>query len=248
MFHVERHGDHVALLRMDDGKVNAIGPAFLSGFGKAWGEVTSEGRAVVIAGNAKAFSAGLDLKTLPTIERIEMIAFAKGFNSIFRDVLAYPRPVVSAIDGPAMAGGAILALASDFRLVGPKAKLGVTEVQVGIPFPNAVANMVRARLPVPEHSPALLLGGVRAGEECVRTGWAHRYHSSETLVPEALALAEELASFYPAAFAAAKSDAGPLVASFDTFVKNEAERWVDTVMHEDTIAAILAFFTRVTRK
>jgi len=245
MFHVERLGDKVALLRMDDGKVNAIGPAFLQGFAQAWGDVTREGRAVVLAGNAKAFSAGLDLKTLPALERPEMVAFAKGFNSIFRDVLAYERPVIAAVDGPAMAGGAILALASDFRLVGPNAKLGVTEVPVGIPFPAAVANLVRARLPAPEHSPALLLGGIRAGEECVRAGWAHRYHSSADLLPEALRLAEELASFYPPAFAAAKSDAAPLVASFDSFVKNEADRWVDAVMHEDTIGAILAYFSRV---
>lgn len=248
MFSVTPRGDKVALLRMDDGKVNAIGPAFLREFAQAWSDVTSEGRAVVLTGNAKAFSAGLDLKTLPTLERCEMIAFAKGFNSIFRDVLAYPRPVIAAVDGPAMAGGAILALASDFRLVGPHAKLGVTEVPVGIPFPSAVTTMVRARLPVTEHSPALLLGGIRAGEECVRTGWAHRFFSSVDLVPEAIRLAEELASFYPPAFAAAKSDAAPLIAAYDAFVKNEAERWVDAVMHEDTIGAILAYFTRVTQK
>lgn len=248
MFSVERHGDKVALLRMDDGKVNAIGPAFIDQFTKAWGEATGEGRAIVLAGNAKAFSAGLDLKTLPSLERPEMVAFARGFNSMFRDVLSYQRPVVAAVDGPAMAGGAILALASDFRLVGPHAKIGVTEVPVGIPFPSAVATMVRARLPVPEHSPALLRGAIRAGEDCVRTGWAHELVASDRLVPAALALAAELAEHYPPAYAAAKSDAAPLVADFDAFVKDDAERWVDAVMHEDTLNAIVSYFSRVTRR
>lgn len=248
MFTVERHGDKVALLRMDDGKVNAIGPQFLASFSRAWHDVEAEGRAVVLAGNAKAFSAGLDLKTLPALERPEMSAFARGFNSLFRDVLAYPRPVVAAVDGPAMAGGAILALASDFRLVGPNAKLGVTEVPVGIPFPAPVAALVRARLPPQEHAPALYRGQIRGGEECVRTGWAHELVPSAQLVPRALELARELAEHHPPAYAAAKSDAGPIVAQFDAFVKQDAERWVDVVMSEETIDAILSYFTRVTQK
>lgn len=248
MFQVTPHGEKVALLRMDDGKVNAIGPDFLAQFARAWGEATREGRAVVLAGNAKAFCAGLDLKRLPSLDRAEMIAFARGFNALFRDVLSYERPVVAAVDGPAMAGGAILALSSDFRLVGPGAKLGVTEVPVGIPFPAPVAALVRARLPAPEHAPALLRGAVRAGEECVRTGWAHQWSPSDRLLSEGLALATELAEHYPPAFAAAKSDAAPIVAAFDAFVKDDAERWVDTVLHEDTLAAIVSYFARVTQR
>lgn len=247
MLHVARHAERVALLRMDDGKVNAIGPDFLRDFGRAWNEATSEGRAVVLAGNAKAFSAGLDLKTLPSLDRADMVVFARGFNALFRDVLAYHRPVVAAIDGPAMAGGAILALASDFRLVGPRARLAVTEVPVGIPFPAPVADLVRARLPAQEHAPALLRGGARAGEECVRTGWAHAFHPSERLVDEAVALADELAHHHPPAYAAAKADASPIVARFDRFVKDEAEAWVDELMSEATLEAIVSYFARVTR-
>ena len=248
MFQVTPHGERVALLRIDDGKVNAIGPDFLRSFGAAWTEATREGRAVVLAGNAKAFSAGLDLKRLPGLERAEMVAFARGFNALFRDVLAYPRPVVAAVDGPAMAGGAILALCADFRLVGPNAKLAVTEVPVGIPFPAPVVELVRARLPVPEHAPAILRGGVRAGEECVRAGWAHAFHPSERVVDEALALAAELAQHHPPAYAAAKADASAIVARFDAFVKDEAERWVEALMSEETLEAIVSYFSRVTRK
>lgn len=265
MFEVTPHGARVAHVRLDDGKVNAIGPDFLRDFARAWADATRTGRAVVVSGNAKAFSAGLDLKRLPTLERNDMIAFARGFNALFRDVLAYPRPTVAAVDGPAMAGGAILALACDFRLVGPGAKLAVTEVPVGIPFPAPVADLVRARLPAPEHAPAILRGGVRAGEECVRTGWAHAFHASDRLVPEALALAEELAANHPPAYAAAKADTGPIVARFDRFVKEDAasvrgrgfsataaadnaERWVDDLLSEDTLNAIITYFTRVTQK
>lgn len=248
MFSVTPHGEKVSLLRMDDGKVNAIGPAFLREFARAWADATRHGRAVVLAGNAKAFSAGLDLKTLPTLDRAEMMAFARGFNALFRDVLSSTRPVVAAVDGPAMAGGAILALASDFRLVGPGARIGVTEVPVGIPFPAPVVDLVRARLPAHEHAPAILRGAVRAGEECLRTGWAHEVHPSDGLVPRALALAEELAAFSPRAYASGKSDVPPLVARFDAFLKEDAEAWADVVMSEETLDAIVGYFQRVTSK
>ena len=247
MFRVERHGDKVALLRMDDGKVNAIGPAFLEAFSQAWTEVTREGRAVVLAGNAKAFSAGLDLKTLPTLERPEMIAFAKGFNSIFRDVLAHEGPVVAAVDGPAMAGGAILALCSDFRLVGERARLGVTEVPVGIPFPAPVAELCRSRLPPQEHAPAILTGAVRAGEACVRTGWAHRLCADP--VAEATALAEGLAQLHPPAFASGKRALnGDLARQFGAFVERDAAAWARLAGSEETMQAVVAYFSRVTAK
>lgn len=248
MFSVERHGDKVALLRMDDGKVNAIGPDFLRAFFSAWSEATSDKRAVILAGNAKAFSAGLDLKRLPSLERAEMVDFARGFHQLFRDVVAYERPVVAAIDGPAMAGGAVLALAADFRLVGPNARLGVTEVPVGIPYPPPVVDLVRARLPAPEHAPAILRGGIRAGEACVAAGWAHELLASEALLPRALALAEEVAAFSPRAYEAAKTDAAPLAARFDAFLKHGAEAWVDLVMSEETLEAIVGYFSRVTAK
>lgn len=249
MFQVETRGERVAILRMDDGKVNAIGPDFLRDFARAWTDATRDGRAVVLAGNAKAFSAGLNLKVLPGLGRPEMLAFGRGFMQLFHDVLAHPRPVVAAVDGPALAGGAILALCADFRLVGPGARLGVTEVPVGIPFPAPVVALARERLPPQEHAPAILRGALRAGEECVRTGWAHGRVESARLVDEAAALADELAAHDDVAFAAGKAPLSePLAAQFAAFVKGDAERWVDVVRSEATMAAIVRSFERATAK
>ncbi|HEX2021881.1 MAG TPA: enoyl-CoA hydratase/isomerase family protein, partial [Candidatus Thermoplasmatota archaeon] len=113
MFHVDEPAPGVARLRMDDGKVNAMGPAFVEAFPRAFADAARGGRAVVLAGNAKAFSAGLDLKTLPSLDREAFARFARGFTTLFGEVLAHPRPVVAAVDGPAIAGGAVLALCAD---------------------------------------------------------------------------------------------------------------------------------------
>lgn len=248
MFPVERHGDSV-LLRLDDGKVNAMGPAFVDVFSKAWAEATQEGRAVVLAGNAKAFSAGLDLKTLPTLSPDELRAFARGFLRMFAEVAAYERPVVAAVDGPALAGGAILALSADFRLVGPRARIGLTEVPVGVPFPAPIAHLAQARLPPAEHAYALLRGLTRDGEAAVGSGWAHAFHPTAELEPRALALADELAQLPRTAFASAKRALnGPLAESLARFARDEADAWADLVASPTTIEEILEGFQRMTRK
>lgn len=249
MFRIEPRGERVNVFRMDDGKVNAIGPAFLEAFPKAWADATRDGRAIVLAGNAKAFCAGLDLKSLPGLARADLVAFARGFMLAFADVAAYDRPVVAAVDGPALAGGAVLALCSDFRLVGPRARLGLTEVPVGVPFPSPVAELGAARLPPPEHAPALLRGVVREGEQAVRTGWAHALHGSDSLEAEAISLAEELAASSPVAFAAAKRPLNVRLAeSMARFARDEADAWVDVLGNPETMAGIVRGFARMTRK
>ena len=249
MFRVEARGGRVAVLRMDDGKVNAIGPAFLREFAPAWREATRDGRAVVLAGNARAFSAGLDLKALPALPRDELAAFAGGFMALFGEVAAHPRPVVAAVDGPALAGGAVLALCADLRVVTPRARLGLTEVPVGIPFPAPVAALARLRLPPQEWAPALLRGVAREGAHALAHGWAHELHPAEAAVEAAVALAAEVAQHHPPAYAAAKAATWDDVpARMAAFAKEGADAWAAALLSEETMAAIRRGFERATRR
>lgn len=235
---------------MDDGKVNAMGPAFIEAFDAAWREASREGRAVVVAGNAKAFCAGLDLKTLPTLDRAGLAAFVRGFNALFHAVWTHPRPVVAAVDGPALAGGAILALCADQRLVAPGARLGLTETQVGVPFPVPVLELCRATLPPQEHGPAILGSAIRQGAQAVERGWAHRLvEAPDRLVPDALALAADLAALDPHAYAAAKEGLrAPVTRAMETFLKDGMSAYVDRLARPETLQAIVANFQRVAGK
>lgn len=240
-FHVEKRGN-VAHLRLDDGKVNAIGRDFLDGFPKAWSEATSHNLPVVITGNAKAFSAGLDLKALPTLTEEDLLAFSRGFMSVFAEVLRYPRPVVAFVDGPAIAGGAIIALACDFRVVTPRARMGVTEVPVGIPFPEPVLELVLARLPPQTAREAALRGSLREGPNCVESGWADRVGTLDV----AFSLAEELGSASPLAFGGAKSQVNKSIQNaFDSF---DAAAWVELLSHQDTTDALLRTIAKLSRR
>jgi len=248
VFAVETRGD-VDVVRMDDGKVNVMNANFVARFAKTWRQVHAGGRAVVLAGNDRAFSAGLDLKALPLMSEERTVTFARDFMRLFRDVLAHPRPVVALVDGPAIAGGAVLALSADLRVATPRAKIGLTEVPVGIPFPKPVLDLARSRLPREEHAPALLRGLVREGDRCVADGWVHEMAPSADALDKAVALAQELAEMNPLAYRGAKQDMSKwVIDSFDDFEKNGAEAWAAALMRPETREALARTLDRLARK
>src|SRR3954471_3395122 len=96
--------ESVALLRMDLGKANAIGPAFLDALNARLDEI-GEARALVITGYDTFFSAGLDLPSLIDLDQAAMRAFITRFSATMARVFALPLPVVAAVNGHAVAGG-----------------------------------------------------------------------------------------------------------------------------------------------
>ena len=113
--------------------------------------------AVVLTGREGFFSAGADLKLAPTLDADGQRAMVAGINRIFAGWYAFPRPVVAAVNGHAIAGGLILALCADYRVGSTDGKYGVTELKAGLPYPAVAMAVVRAEL----HAPAarrLVLG------------------------------------------------------------------------------------------
>ena len=249
MFKVERVGSDVSILHMDDGRVNAIGPGFLRGFPEAFADAAADGRAVVLAGNAKAFSAGLDLKALSGMTRAEVADLARGFARAFRLPLEHPRPVVAAVGGAAVAGGAVLALACDWRVVAREARVGVTEVPVGVPFPLPVLELVRARLPPHEHAPALLQGVLREGDDLAARGWAHHVAARADVLPAATRVAEDLARMARPAYGQTKADLNrALVDAYARFEKDGADAWAAQVDAPESRAAVRATLERMGKR
>ncbi|MCA1813688.1 MAG: enoyl-CoA hydratase/isomerase family protein [Halobacteriales archaeon] len=243
MFRVERR-DGVAVLHMDDGKVNAMGLDFLDHFPKAWEQAA--GSPVVLAGNAKAFGAGLDLNALAAMDGPQLAGFTWRFMDIFRLVLAHPRPVVAGVDRAALAGGAVLALCADFRLATPSAKMGVTEVPVGVPFPEPVLALARSRLPAPEHARIALRGDIVAGQDLVARGWAERIVEPTRLLDECVALAAGLGAHSPLAYAKTKEQLHRgVLASFASF---DDAAWAKDLEHPDSRAALARTLERLAKR
>src|SRR5205085_6446111 len=99
---------------------------------------------------------GLDLKVAPTLDDDGRRAMVRGINRLFIAWYGLPHPVVCAVSGHAIAGGLILALCGDWRVVGRSGRFGLTELAAGVPYPVAASAIVRAELP-PEAARRLML-------------------------------------------------------------------------------------------
>ncbi len=128
--------DSVALLRMQNGVINAIGPDLLADLSRCIHEIRKHFGGVVLAGGEKFFSIGLDLPQLVTFNREQMGDFWEAFNQVVLQLYTLPQPTACALCGHATAGGAILALTGDFRYAARGRTLfGFNEVHIGVPVP-----------------------------------------------------------------------------------------------------------------
>jgi enoyl-CoA hydratase len=126
---IERQGS-VALLRMNAGKANAINERWIARMGGLLDELlAAPPRALVLTGDARVFCAGLDLPALIDLSTAELTAFIRRFSEIMLRIFGLPWPVIAAVNGPAVAGGCVLALQADRRLMasGEGPRIGLNE-------------------------------------------------------------------------------------------------------------------------
>lgn len=143
------------------------------------GELDRAGSApILLTGTADAFCAGLDLKEVAGLDRAGMERFLRHIDRIAMRIFDHPAPVVAAINGHAIAGGAVLALCCDWRVAttNPRARIGVNEVALGATYPPRILKIVLHRLSA-QNRARVLLG-------------AHLYPPEEA---RALGLVDELA-------------------------------------------------------
>jgi enoyl-CoA hydratase len=137
--------DEVVLLRFEHGKVNAMDTELLTALRDEIDELRRAGSpCLVLTGRGSSFSAGVDLYRVVDGGAEYVRHFLPLVSTAVRRLLSYPRPVVAALNGHAIAGGFVLACAADRRLlVEGSAKAGVTELPVGVPFPWLALEAVR---------------------------------------------------------------------------------------------------------
>ncbi|WNV77682.1 enoyl-CoA hydratase/isomerase family protein [Geodermatophilus sp. DSM 44513] len=199
MLTTENRGD-VAVLRIEHGRVGALDVELLDALTEA---VTATDRAVVVTGSGSSFSAGVDLRRVLDGGRPYTEELLAALSRTFRAVFDHPRPTVAAVNGHAIAGGCVLALACDLRLMSG-GRMGLTELAVGVPFPTSALEIVRHALG-PRAGRVLL--GAQAGdrEQALALGMVDELTEPGGLLPRAVALATEQASRSPASYRLAKA-------------------------------------------
>ena len=175
--------DGVALLRMADGKANAMSLDFCEALTARFADVLPA-RAVVVTGTGRIFSAGVDLLRLLDGGVPYIRAFLPALRTMLAAVFSHPRPVVAAINGHAVAGGCVLACAADRRLMARDAgRIGVPELLVGVAFPSVALEIMRCAMAPQYFEDAILTrrdlyvaggGGARHGARYRRSARAAR--------------------------------------------------------------------------
>ena len=189
-------GNGVAVLSADRPPANALDLALLEEIVAAVQPFANDPpRAIVLAGRPGFFSAGVDLKLAPTYEPEDRRRMVAAINAMALGVYELPCPVVGAITGHAVAGGLVLALCTDLRVASSAGRYGLTEVKVGIGYPQAAIGVVRAEL-APHAARRLALGSELLGaSECLHLGVFDELAEPNDVLPRALELATSLAAF-----------------------------------------------------
>ena len=172
---------------------NRFNPEMLSAFDSALSEVeAADGTAAVITGEGKFFSNGLDLEWMgANPERIGEVV--NGLQSLYGRLLAFPATLVAAINGHAFAGGGMLALACDQRVMREdRGFFCLPEVDINIPFSAGMSALVQSKL-TPQIAHEVMLTGRRyGGADAVRVGIVDLCVAEDSVLPEAVGAAEAL--------------------------------------------------------
>ena len=189
------HG-HVSELRLARAPVNALNPALCHELKQALDAALANGaRGIVLAGGPKVFSAGLDVPYLLSLGD-DQAALLQAWNAFFdaaRALIACPVPVVAAIAGHAPAGGCVLALCCDYRVMadGPY-RIGLNETQVGLVAPEGIQALL-ARVVGPHRRERLLVAGALVdAAEALRIGLVDELTGIDAVAVRARVWLEEL--------------------------------------------------------
>jgi enoyl-CoA hydratase len=152
-----------------------------------------------------------------------------GINAMALGVYELEFPVVGAITGHAIAGGLVLALCTDIRVASSSGRYGLTEVKVGVPYPQAAIGVVSAEL-TPQAARVLALGGeLTDAAECERLGVFDEVLGAEDVLDRSLHVAARLAALVPEVYARTKRDLrAPALARMRTVLDADPllDRWV----------------------
>jgi enoyl-CoA hydratase len=205
MIELENRGA-VTIMRMARGKGNAINLGLLEASDEALVAIEkSPARAVVITGQGSVYGAGVDLQELLEGGEAYLRKFIPRMISAFERLATFPKPMVAAVNGHAIAGGAINMLACDQRILARgKARIGLTEVLVGVQFPAWALEIARFATPVEHFSTLICTGRTYLPEEALARGLVDELVEPERLLGRAVEVAEEMGAILPATFAATK--------------------------------------------
>ena len=196
--------DGILTLRLAHGKASALDVELLEAL-LAELEAAEGARAVVLTGTGSIFSAGVDLHRVVNEGEPYVRRFFPLLSDFVRAVFTFPRPVVTAANGHAIAGGGVMVMAADYRLMAEgNGRVGVPELLVGVPFPAAALEAVRFAVSPDRVQALVYTGRTLLPAEALAYGLVDEVVDAAALLDRAREVAAQMARIPPDAFALAK--------------------------------------------
>jgi 3,2-trans-enoyl-CoA isomerase len=246
------HGP-VREIRMNRPPVNALSPELIAALREAVLNAPDDGaRALVLSGSPGRFSGGLDIPLLIQLDAAAIAATWRDLYGLMGALAASPIPVAAAITGHSPAGGAVLGIFCDTRIMAqaPEGdfKIGLNEVQVGIPLPPIIFRAFR-RLVGPRHAERLAVSGTLIpGTEALEIGFVDELVPADRVVERAVEWCNALLALPPQAMSITRQTSrADLIDSFNE-TEGELAGLVDMWFSDETQTVLKMVVERLTKK
>ncbi|MEO0421738.1 MAG: enoyl-CoA hydratase/isomerase family protein [Pseudomonadota bacterium] len=245
------HEGGVRELRMARPPVNALDPHLIATLRDQIKAAGGEAGAVVISGRPGMFTAGLDVPTLLQLDRPTIATVWEDFIDLMHTIAASAVPVVAAITGHSPAGGAVLAVFCDYRIMAEgKYTIGLNEVQVGLPVPPVVVDAYARLVGAARAERLLSLAALLPPDDALEAGLVDEVVAVDEVVPRALEEARRLAAFPPIAQRETRRYARHALLTRFEVLRQEGlgQRMAEVWFSDETQASMKALVARLAKR
>lgn len=244
-------GDGIRVLKLNRPPASALNTPFLLSIEQRLKELSvMEGlRALILTGTGKVLSAGLDLKEAVDFSLEQQTAICDALNRAYGALYGFPKPVIAAINGHAIAGGFFFVLAADYRIAAAGSRFGLTEVRVGVRFPVSALEIAREELSATMNRRFLLSGRNIAADEALDHKILDEVLPGEDVMSRAVEVAQDYASIPPIAYCDVKHQVrGPALVKICDAIDNGNDPTLDGWFTDESKSAAAALLAAATRK
>ncbi|MDX1455000.1 MAG: enoyl-CoA hydratase/isomerase family protein [Gammaproteobacteria bacterium] len=249
--HIQHDDGAILELNMARPPVNALNPELVKTLLEAIEAAPGQGaKAIVLSGQPGMFSAGLDVPALLPLDKDQMLAFWKDFSGLMGAIARSPIPVASALTGHSPAGGAVLALFGDVRIMAEgDFKIGLNEVRVGLTLPPVILKAFQRQLGNRVAEQYAVAGFMASPDQALEAGLVDQLVPADKVVETAITWCRERLALPPQAMAATRAFARrDLVQLFDELDDAADQAFLDVWFSDETRGTMQALVESLKNK